>query len=136
MESIKIQKIIEENNLDKKEVALHLFPKNAYAVLALNRVIAGRGKLNSAQISKLASLANISIDAAYSGDWKTEVEKGVITFTSDEYLARLDTSTWAVKIYHKKSLFHKQVMMGCDITVSEFVANIDSIISEHIKNEK
>lgn len=136
MNFIDIGKLIKDKNLSKKEIAFQLFPDIKYPRLALNRVIKGEGLLNSDQISKLALLTGISIPDLFSQkDWKTEVNSKVYQFSSGEFIAKLDTETWITKVFHKKSLFHESVIHKKTISISEYIKELNLIITKYKNNE-
>jgi len=137
MESIKLQKIIEFSLLEINDLARHLFPTNKHPRLALNRVIKGIGKLSSAQVSKLSGLVGIPIEELYRGTWKTKtnINNMVYTFSSDEFTAELDVKTWTTKLFHKKSLFHEEIIYSSSLSMKEYIDSLNLIIFNTIKNE-
>lgn len=135
MRTINVKEIIEVRGLDTKEVARQLFPKNKYPDLALNRVIKGKNTLDADQISKFALLAGIQISELFSGEnWKAAQSKGVHVFTNGEFRAELDSETWTTKIFHKDSMFHESVIHSGSTPVSEYLSQLDLIISNYKNN--
>lgn len=136
MKTIDLNKIIESQELDPKEVAQQLFPGNKYPKLALNRVISGEAVLDANQISKLALMTGLSIDQLYSGnDWKMRSKAGIFYFQNGEYKAELNSETWVTKIFHNDSLFHESVITSGVTPVSEYIDKLNSIINK-TKNPK
>lgn len=131
MKTINLKSIIEANGLDAGTVAEQLFPKNKFPVLALNRLLAGGGELDAMQISKLALMADCTIENLYGRKWKAASKESIHTFTSDDYVAHLDTDNWTVKIFHKKSLIHEHLILDRCITVSALLEKINQIIHEN-----
>lgn len=137
MKTIDLNKIIEKQELDPKEVAQQLFPGNKYPKLALNRVLAGEAVLDANQISKLALLTGLSVDQLYSGnDWKMRSKAGIFYFQNGEYKAELNTETWVTKIFHNDSLFHESIITPGATPVSEYLNELNSIINKNQSNEQ
>jgi len=135
MRTIKVKEIIEARGLDIKEVALQLFPKNKYPVLALNRVIKGKHALDADQISKLALMAGLQLPDLFSGEnWKATTHKGVHVFTNGEFRAELDPETWITRIFCKDSMFHESIIHSGSTPVSEYLNQLDIIIN-NFKNQ-
>ena len=133
MKTINLKKIIEDQLLDKNEIAKLLFPTNAYPVLALNRILAGTAVLNADQISKFSLFSSIPIAELYEGNgWKSTIKKNVHILTSGDYVAELDTSTWTTKIFHNESLFHEFVMVSKSITLSDYIAKLNEVIKTNL----
>lgn len=131
MQTVKVKEVISQKNLDMKEVAQQLFPKNKYPRLALNRVMAGDAVLDADQISKLALMAGVQISDLYTGNWKAKSRKGVHVFTNDEYTAELNTETWITKIFHKDSMIHEAVIHSGTTPLSDYLNELDSIINKY-----
>lgn len=136
METINIKKIIVENGLNTQDVAIHLFPTNKHPNLALNRIIKGEGELNSVQVSKLASLADITIQQAYSGEWTPKNLDNICTIVTTEFLAELNTDTWKTKLFHKKSLFHQDNLSWDGLTPLGYINYLNNIIYYNTNKEK
>lgn len=137
MKTIDLNRIIEERELDAKEIAQQLFPGNKYPKLALNRVIAGEAVLDANQISKLALLTGLSIDQLYSGNgWKSTSKAGIITFTNEGYKAELNTETWVTKVFHNDSLFHESIITPGATPISEYLKELNLLISKNQSNEQ
>lgn len=134
MNTIDLKKVIADNNLNKKEVAKHLFPGNSYPVLALNRVIKGDAKLDSDQISKLSLFANCTIEDLYGIKFRPQTKDRKMFFESEDYKAELNIDTWTTKVFHKDSLFHESVIHKSSIALSDYLEQLTSIIKNH-KNE-
>ena len=134
MQTVDIQKIIDQHGLDVDHVAEQLFPGHKYPRLAYNRVKHGKGTLDTNQVSKLALLTGRSISSLYSGEeWKAKTKENLHVFTNGEYRAELDTQTWVTKIFHNNSLFHEAIIHSSTIPLQEYLMEIDKII---LKNKK
>lgn len=132
MQTIDLNKIIEESELDAVKVAEHLFPTNKYPRHALKRVLNGDANLDADQISRLSGLTGRSIASLYSGGgWKGVVKKDKHIFTHGEYRAELNTETWVTEIFHNESLFHDSVIHTGAVSLSEYLAELDRLIAEH-----
>lgn len=135
MNNIDIKKIIKENLLDTGEVASHLFPKNKYPVLALNRVASGKSSLNVDQLSKLASLINSDVTELFSDAWKSNCSPGsIVKFEKGDFVAELNTATNITKLFHKNSLFHEKVIHSGSVPLSEYLKTLDSLITKYTSN--
>jgi hypothetical protein len=136
MRTIDVKEIIEKHQLDAKEVAQQLFPGNKYPKLALNRVMAGSAQLDANQMSKLALLIGVQVSDLYSGsEWKATSKKDLISFSSGSYRAELNTKTWITKIFDNDSLFHESVIHAGSTALSEYLNELNLIISKHKKDE-
>lgn len=135
MNTIDLKAIIEAKNLDVALVAQQLFPTNQYSRLALNRVIAGKAELDATQISKLAMLANMTIDELYNRTWKADSKDGIHTFNNGEYLAELDTKTWITKIFHNNSMIHEKVIHAKDTPLNQYLEALNNVILNIKSNE-
>lgn len=136
MRTIDVKRAIEKSGLDTKEVAKQLFPGNKYPKLALNRVVSGEALLNSEQISKLALMLGVNIADLYGSQWKMESKKDVITFTSEDYRAELNTKTWVTRLFCSNSLFHESVIHSGSISISDYLKEISLIINNQKQNGK
>jgi len=127
---IDLKKLINDRNLDKKEIASLLFPDHRHPSLALNRIISGESKLDSDQISKLSSFSGVSIADMFSGKNRCLGSQRIneMTFENGDYKAILDMSNWSTKIFHKDSLFHDQVLHSISIPLREYLEMLDQLI--------
>lgn len=136
MNTIDLGRIIEERQLDKKEVAKQLFPTHNYPALALNRIIKGEAALDADQISKLSVMLDIPISELFGEGWKSNSpEKDLVVFTNGQYVARLNLKEMKSEVYHKNSLLHESIYHNSTIKLSEYLTEINSIINNH-KNQK
>lgn len=132
MQKIDIERIIKEQGLNVTEVAQQLFPKQKYPRLALNRVIAGNGLLDSDQVSKLALLAGLKISDLFSGEnWTAQSKQGIHYFQNGDFKAELNTRTWITKVFHKDSLFHESVMIAGNTPLNIYLRELDAIINTY-----
>lgn len=128
---IDLQKIIQRGGIDIKVLARELFPGRIYAVTALQRILSGKGKLDSEQVSRLAALLSVPIEQLYSSGWRVQSENGVHTFTNLDYVAIVDLNKMTTKLLHKDSLFHEEVLHSQTITLTELIRGLDKIIQNH-----
>jgi hypothetical protein len=134
MGNIDLKKIIEDNDLDVRELAAELFPGIKYPKLALDRVLKGDTYLDTNQLSRLSMFTGLPIEVLYSGTpWKTTAkhEEGNITFEAGDYTAELDTENWITKVFHKGSIFHESVLHRSTIPLNEYLHELDKIIVNH-----
>ena len=131
MLKIDVKKIIKQRELDVAQVASQLFPNNKYSRLALNRVMQGRALLDSAQISKLALIADLEIGELYGVTWKSKTKGQLMTLTSGDYVAILDTRSWITKILHRNSLFHESIIHNGSTPLSSYLNTLTDIIEKH-----
>lgn len=131
MQKIDLKKIIKNHNLEFSEVAKHLFPKNKYPNLALNRVMQGVTFLNSEQLSRLSLLANVQIGELFGLNWKSKKIGDLMTLSTGNYKAELDTRSWVTKVFDRGSLFHESIIHSGSIPLSRYLTSLNSIIVEH-----
>lgn len=137
MQTIDLASILEKSEVSKKELAKLLFPSHKYPGLAINNVLKGELKLDSEQISKLSSFTGISIEDLFQiSKWKMESLKGQIEFSNGEFKALLNTETWITKIFCNDSMFHESVIHAGTIPLSEYIKQINELISKHKENEQ
>lgn len=136
MKQIDLKKIIDENDLNKKEIAQQLFPGNKYPALALNRVIAGEAKLDSDQISKLALITNLTIGDLYGIKFSAKSRDKKMFFEFEDFKAELCLKTWSTKVFHKESLFHEEVLHKSSIALSDYLDELTNIINKFKNNEQ
>jgi hypothetical protein len=131
MSKLDVREVISRYSLDKKQVAVSLFPNVSFPVMALKRICDGEALLNSDQVSRLASLARVSVSNLYEGGWETVKSKGpTYVFENEEYRAELSKQTFVTKLYHKGSLFHEDVITAKTTTLSDYLKALDGIISK------
>ena len=136
MKTIDLKKLMEDLNLDPKQIAKELFPKNAYPKLALDRVVKGEAFLDTNQLSRLSLVTGVSIQSLYSyGGWDfISSPEGVITFSTGEYKAELNIAEGTTKLYHKGSIFHEEIIHSGAIPLSEYLDALNKLISKHNKS--
>lgn len=134
MRKIDLKLIIENNELEVNEVALHLFPENKHPRLALNRVIAGDSLLDADQISKLSSMVGIPISGLFSGgDWKGKVKDNHHIFTNGDFEAHLNMRSGKTTILHKGTMYHESMIHSTMIPLSEYIKQLELIIKKSKK---
>ena len=132
MKTIDIKGIIAAKGLDRKIVAAQLFPKNAYPVLALNRVIAGETSLNEQQISKFAAVAGVELEDLYSPrSWRKTREGEDLVFQSQDWTARYNTETKITTLLHNNSMVHEEVVHKAAITLDDYLRSLELIIKKY-----
>lgn len=132
MSKIDLMAVMDKYKLDKKDLAVALFPSNKYASVALTRVLNGINLLDSEQLSKLASMAGVSVDSLYTDrQWEqTSNKSGEIIFTKDDFRAVLNTDTWITKLYAKETLKHEEVLSSKTVPLSEYLEKLNEIINK------
>jgi len=130
MHTLKIAEAITASGLPEPEVAVHLFPAHRHPGMALTRVLKGEGDLSSTQVSKLALLAGVPVEAIYKGgDWLKTGHPHGVRFTRGEYTAELDTKTWITSIYRNSDLKHESVIHSGTTALSVYIAALEDIIN-------
>ena len=139
MQFINLKALIEELKLDVNLVASELFPGIKYPKLALGRILSGEAFLDSQQISRLALFTGLNIQDLYAlGGWKLNSDKSkVFTTISPEgdYRAELNTDTWALKIFHKNSIFHEESLVPKALSISDYITYISRKIEQNQKQK-
>lgn len=136
MKTIDLNKIIEDNNLDVKELAGELFPDIKYPKLALDRILRGESKLDTDQLSRLSLYTGLPIEVLYSGTpWKTNISDKLVQFKTGDYKAELDRETWVTKIFHKGTIFHESIIHQSTIPLDEYFEELNSLINKHQNKE-
>ncbi len=136
MQTINLQKIIELAQLDKKELASHLFPDLKHPSRSIAAVIAGNLFLNSEQISKLANLIQVPAGMLFEdADWSMGVPanqaKRVIQFKAYNYFAELDLATMTTSVSKDGLTFIKTVKHPASIGLTAYLSHITDLIIKH-----
>jgi hypothetical protein len=98
MSLIQIKRIIEVQMLDINLVASKLFPDAGFPLMALQRIINGKGDLTTCQVLIFSQITGIPIGFLYSSkEWsiKTFSAKDKLKFTSGEVWCSLDVEKGA-----------------------------------------
>ena len=136
MKSIDIAKIIQDRNLNAKELAASLFPLHRFPDMALTRIIQGKGVLDANQISLLAELTGQSVNALFNqAEWIASSRDGLIFFSSGDFRAELDMERNTSKVFHKNSIFHETILHTTSIPLSEYLKEISASVLK-FKNKK
>lgn len=131
---IDITKVIDRYGLNKKEVALRLFPGNSRPDAALNRLISGEGSIYLKQVQALAEMARIKITDLLQSKWSSKAEENLIVFSSPGYRAELNRDTWLTRVYADGELCSETVITGPNCTISEYIIALDGLIT-NIKHQ-
>ena len=129
MKTIDIAKIIQDRNLNAKELAASLFPLHRFPDMALTRLIQGKGVLDANQISLLAELTGQSVSALFNQEeWIASSREGIIFFSSGDFRAELDMERNTSKVFHKGSIFHETILHTTSIPLSEYLKGISASV--------
>ena len=136
MKTIELQKIIQDHQLDVRDLAKELFPSHQHPSMALTRIIQGKGVLDANQISLLAELTGQSVNALFNQEeWIASSREGIIFFSSGDFRAELDMDKNTSKVFHKGSIFHETVLHSTSIPLSEYLKEISASVLK-FKNKK
>ena len=129
MKTIDITKIIQDHNLNAKELAASLFPLHRFPDMALTRIIQGKGVLDANQISLLAELTGQSVNALFNqAEWVASSRDGLMFFESADFKAELDMQHGTSKIFHKGSIFHETILHSTSIPLSDYLAEVSAAV--------
>ncbi len=129
MKTIDLNLLITDRQLEKKEIAILLFPQNAHPEQALRRVLEGVSLLNSDQISRLSLAAKIPINYLFTGKgWKGTSRGSVHVLSSGRYTAEVDMDMARIVIFDKETLFHSENLISRNIPLSELIEGINNQI--------
>lgn len=133
MNVLRIEELIKQRKLDKKEVARILFPSNTYPKLALKRVFDGDGSLNATQMSRLAAFLDCSVQDLFCVDWKYRATKKAFIFTKEDdkgvrYKAVLDMQTGKTRIFADKEIYFETILHSKMIVLKDYIAFLNKII--------
>lgn len=132
MKTIDLNRLIEDRQLIKKDLAVLLFPQNAHPEQALRRVLEGVSLLNSDQISRLSLAANIPINYLFTGKgWKGVSQGSIHVLTSGRFRAEVDMDMGRIVLFDKETLFHSENLISRNIPLSELVTGINNQILKH-----
>ena len=136
MYTIDLDKIIKQKKLDKREIAISLFPGNKYPILAINRVLYGDTKLDSDQVKKLATILNTSIDNLYDFNFTGGRSKDdKIVIKTGDFTAELDRSFGSTRLSHKGVLLSEILVHDPSIGLSDYLEQIKQVINKYITNK-
>lgn len=136
MNAIDLNRIIEERELDPKQLAAHLYPNNLHPLPALTRVLKEQAQLDENQISKLAALLGVNVSELFKvRTWSHSFGSNEHTFKNDKFEAVLDTDTWITRIFHAGALVHSTLISNGSITLKEYFITLNTEILK-TENEK
>lgn len=136
MKTIPLKEIMKEKGLKTKEVAEHLFPENQNPSNALHRILNGEAELRASQVSKFSTLTGIPIaDLFKPSGWTSKRAGDAIIFKKGRYTATYDTQHGIISLCDTRSLFHEAVVLKKSITLDQTLAELESIIKQHVENE-
>lgn len=132
MQRINLAQLIQDRDLDRKQLAKVLFPKNLHPSQALTRVLANRTSLREEQVYRLSIFTGLSMEALYAGTlhWKMEAKEGLIRFTRDEYVAVYSATTGVTKIYRLDSLLATHTISKLNQPLEQYLEEINTIVTE------
>lgn len=133
MKDINLKHLIESRDLCYNEVAVLLFPDNKHPKLALNRVLKGEARLDSAQISRLAAFMKVEISDLYGlPGWKASLgEDGIHVFKNGEFTARLNTTTWTTEVFKNDELLHGTIIHSGCMSLENYIQQIHKFLFNH-----
>lgn len=145
---IDLQKIIDYYGLDKKILALVLFPDTNNPEHALWRRLktsanpANRNNMSLEEVYNLAEFIGVTIDELLSiSQWKLVPNKNkdvsaMISFKKGEYLVTLNLKTGISNIMHKDALLlSEKILVGDFIGLQTFLQAVDNIIENVLLTE-
>ena len=136
MKTIELQKIIQDHQLDVRDLAKELFPSHQHPSMALTRIIQGKGVLDANQISLLSEITGQSINSLFNqSEWVAQSREGIIFFSSGDFRAELDMEKNTSKVFHKDSIFHETILHTTSIPLSEYLKEISESVLK-FKNKK
>lgn len=133
--TINLKELIEQRGLKTLEVAEFLFPGNKFPRVSIQRVFDGKARLNSEQVSRLATWLGVSVDSLYKGGWNSEFKGETCILTNGNYRAELSVETGETKLFHLGSLFHEIVLHDPAIPLSQYIDLLNALIKNHQANE-
>jgi len=131
---INLTSFISAHKLDSTEVAKELFPTNAYPVMALRRIISGSALLDSDQITRLAAMANTTVEKVFNNGWSVATDFICPTpkyiLTSGDWRAEIDRATWVTKLFCKDKAVSEKLISSPTVTLSEFINALELVIAK------
>jgi len=125
-------KIIQDNDLPRKEVANKLFPGNKYPGMALKRVIKEGLPLDNFQTEILAGMLGVTASELIGDNWKAKASKdGVHTFEFGEYTARLNTNNWITQLSHAGKRINEAVVHSKALPLSDYFEQLNKLIENY-----
>jgi hypothetical protein len=144
MSIIEIKKIIEAQRLDIRQVAAELFPEVGFPMLALQRILNGKGDLTSSQVVAFSKITGLPIGFLYSNKkWKIQSiykpsNRDILKFTSGEVWCFLDTDSATTDLFLPNS--NKNVasirVKTVNVPLSVYLSEISDIIIKHYQLNK
>lgn len=125
-----LKKIIKDSKIPKKEIARQLFPNHKHPDPALQRIVNQEGFLDEKQIIKLAYMLEMEPADLLREEWKVTAGNKQHTFTSGEYVVKLNTDTGLTRIYHNESLEVQDVITFQAVTMTDYFKYINSLIQK------
>ena len=124
-----LSQIINDSKLDRAQLAIDLFPSHKHPTAALDRILKGDGELTYSQIVRLAYIAGISPAELFDpAPFKAKVSGDLITLTSGDFRAELNTKSWSSTIFAKNKMVHEFILHAQAITLKEYIQYLNELI--------
>ena len=130
MQSINLSKIIADLKLNALDLAKELYPRHKHPSVALKWAIRQVHPLDAIQISKLSSITGIPIAQLFDGGWKVQSKAEIITFSTKNYRAELNTTEWVTRVYKNGYLVHECLIHDKKIALSDYLTWLEETILE------
>ena len=134
MNRFDLNTVIEEAGIDKKKLAMVLFPKNDHPVSALRRVLKGETELGVSQLYILSDYLGIDVPTLMAPKWKASASKTGMEFRNGPYTARI-TQNFCVALYKDDELIEEFLIRTSCMTLTEFIDILTTKTKQH-KNGK
>lgn len=133
MRELNLKKILEIHKLDKSWLANALFPRNNNPRQALNRILAGKGYLDTKQLAILAEITFISLQDLFDEKvWEVKLRDDQLNLTFNEYSAVIYTSqpVWVTEIFVNGALRSERLFHDKGIKLTEYLDVLNDTVTE------
>ena len=135
MKKINLGRIIKNKNIDRKHLAEVLYPMHKHPVMAIDRVVNGEMLLDSTQIVKLSDYTGIAVEDLFTDSWKSTIKDGTVTLVNGDYVAVINTETWATSISKHGDTEVLRTFFTPGVSLGSYIQKLDYEISKLINND-
>jgi len=146
MSIIEIKKIIEAQRLDIRQVAAELFPDVGFPMLALQRILNGKGDLTSSQVVAFSKITGLPIGFLYSSKtWtiknisakETVGLKGLFFESGEVYcVLDLENEISLLSLPNSNKTIEKIKLITKNVQLSVYLSEINDIIIKYYQLNK
>lgn len=126
MKKVPLARIIADSGLPKRKFAELLFPYNQHSLVSLNRILSGKGLLDSTQMYLLANFLAVNVDDLYMQKWYAISKGDDFILKRESKKAIYNVKTGIIKLYSEDTLRHETLITQKCISLKELINYIEN----------